>query len=174
MRHILTECTVAGQAEVWALASQIWEKKSDAVGVHEPLEVSLGGILSCGVQPEKARKEPGGRWTERFRRMVMIEAAHLIWKLRNDRVINEKAPPTMDEIGARWNLAMNRRLRLDCLLCDKKKFGKMALSKAAVLGTWSGTLVQEALFPRDWTESSGVLVGRSVGSMTVGHDYDPP
>jgi hypothetical protein len=59
------------------------------------------------------------------------------------------------------------KLRRDCLLTDKIKFGPLGLKKQLVLNTWSGILMDEALLPDDWT-NEGVLVG--IQSMDNKHD----
>ncbi|KAK0431919.1 hypothetical protein EV421DRAFT_1720077, partial [Armillaria borealis] len=91
--------------------------------------------------------------------ILISESAHLIWKIRNDRVINERSSHMPREITQRWSHAMNRRMRLDCILSNKKKFKKKAIQVSLVLKTWQGTLLEESTLPEDWTRKNGVLVG---------------
>ncbi len=64
----------------------------------------------------------------------------------------------MREIEQRWSHAINRQMRLDCILSDKKFFQKKAIRIPLVLKTWKGTLLYESSFPEDWTRENGVLV----------------
>ncbi|SJL00669.1 uncharacterized protein ARMOST_03982 [Armillaria ostoyae] len=154
MDHILTQCDAPGQNEVWNLAQRLWKQKTGL-----DLVITKGIIMSCGIQPPDTHKSLTKRGTERFRRLLVSESAHLIWKIRNDRVINERSNYTPREVEQRWLNAMNRRMRLDCTLPDKKKFRKKAIQISLVLKTWQGTLLQESSLPEDWTRENGVLVG---------------
>ncbi|KAF8912565.1 hypothetical protein CPB85DRAFT_1220060, partial [Mucidula mucida] len=150
MEHILTQCDVPGQREVWDLVSQMWTRKTG-----RPLQVNIGDIISCGIQPPNMSRKATTRGEERMRRILISESAHLIWKLRNERVINEKPPSSRREIENRFRYTINRRLELDCLLSDKKRFGKKAISKSLVLNTWRDVIPNDD----DRTRESGVLVG---------------
>ncbi len=46
MEHILTQCAVPGQQEIWDLAQLTWRKKTG----HD-FRVSIGDIMSCGTYP---------------------------------------------------------------------------------------------------------------------------
>ncbi|KAK0471826.1 hypothetical protein IW261DRAFT_1344102 [Armillaria novae-zelandiae] len=115
--------------------------------------------MLCGIQPPSVRRSRSRKGIERFRRILISESAHLIWKMRNDHVINNREHYSMREIEQRWLHAMNRHMRLDCLLSDQKKFRKKAIRKFLVLTTWQGALVNESSLQEDWTKDSGVLVG---------------
>ncbi|KAK0432570.1 hypothetical protein EV421DRAFT_2000587 [Armillaria borealis] len=147
MDHILTKCDAPGQSEVWSLAQQLWKQKTGT-----ELVITKGIIMSCSVQPLNTYKK-------RFHRILISESAHLIWKIRNDRVINERSSHTSREITQRWSHMMNRQMRLDCILSNKKKFKKKAIQVSLVLKTWQGTLLEESTLPEDWTRKNGVLVG---------------
>ncbi|KAG7445486.1 uncharacterized protein BT62DRAFT_896988, partial [Guyanagaster necrorhizus] len=65
------------------------------------------------------------------------------------------------EIEQRWLHMVNRRMRQDCILSDKKKFQKKAIqttNKNLVLITWAGSIMNEHQFLKDWMETVGVLV----------------
>ncbi|KAJ3818263.1 ribonuclease H-like protein [Lentinula raphanica] len=155
MEHILTTCQCNGQNEVWDLcrdlltrAGMTWEHPS------------IGDILACGLRQvnDKERKPDKGK--SRLYRIVVSESTHLIWKLRNNRVINGKDPPSKREIANKWHFIINSRLATDRLLTRKKTFGKRAIAASLVLRTWNGTLEDEGNLPEDWTREAGVLVGR--------------
>ncbi|KAJ7933230.1 hypothetical protein B0H13DRAFT_1457660, partial [Mycena leptocephala] len=80
------------------------------------------------------------RGTTRFYRILISESAHLIWRLKNERVINGKDPPAPAEIKNRWVYGLNVRLTIDCLMTNKAKYGKKALKKGLVLRTWGTCL----------------------------------
>jgi hypothetical protein len=58
MAHILTECSVPGQKEVWKLASALWGKKHKVW----PKIQNIGSITGCGLanfQDEEGRCRDG-------------------------------------------------------------------------------------------------------------------
>lgn len=138
-----------GQEFVCYPASELWKLKTG-----DDLRPSMGEIIACGAI-EKADKGE-----TRLLRIVVSESAHLIWKLRNERVIGGKNPASTREIKNRWCKSINNRLAFDCALTDTKKYGNKSLRKSVVRGTWSKVLRDEDRLPRNWfRESSGVLVG---------------
>jgi hypothetical protein len=95
----------------------------------------------------------------RLLRILITEAAHLIWKLRCERVIQkENAPFTKNEIKKKWTQVLNARLDLDRKLTHQR-FGKKALPKKLVKTTWQGILQNEETLPENWITNDGVLVG---------------
>ncbi|KAJ7728526.1 hypothetical protein B0H16DRAFT_1241223, partial [Mycena metata] len=92
-------------------------------------------------------------------RILISESAHLIWRLRNERVIQEKDPASQNEIHNRWLRAMNLRLKFDCAMTNAEKYGKRALRKDLVQKTWVRVLKNETTLPRDWMRETEVLVG---------------
>ncbi|KAF8960682.1 hypothetical protein BDZ97DRAFT_1665418 [Flammula alnicola] len=155
MEHILTECTASGQDEVWKLARELWEMKTDAPWP----EISLGTILASSNATFRTPEGHIQQGAMRFQRIMMSESAHLIWKMRCERVIqNENEPTTKAEVNKRWIKAINLRLEMDCRMTDSK-YEKKALAKGLVLDTWTGTLLNEDNLPQDWTRETGVLVG---------------
>lgn len=156
MEHILTECDAPGQKAVWELASELWNKKHG----EDLTEITFGEITACAAAIVGDPKKPNQGKT-RLRRIIISEAAHLIWKLRNDRVINEGEYQTRSMIKKRWKHTMNMRLRMDQLHTNKARYKKKALKKSIVLNTWNKTLHNEGDLPPDWSRELGVLVGIS-------------
>lgn len=151
MDHILTKCKHPGQAETWALANKIWLKKTG-----KNLDISLPDILSCGAI--KRRGKINDRGAMRLYRIIVSEAAHLIWKLRNERVIRERTISN-EEIENRWRYTINLRLKIDCL-STSERYGKRKTKPQDVATTWCQTLEGEDSLSQDWISSStGVLVG---------------
>ncbi|KAJ7133770.1 ribonuclease H-like domain-containing protein [Mycena crocata] len=158
MEHILTQCEVPGQKEVWALAKELWEKRNP-----EWPWPGLGAIITSGVALFKNKDgvvQPGDA---RLYRILMAESAYQIWLIRCDRVLKYNGVhPTEMEIQNRWVDAMNARLRFDCN-ATHRKWEKKALPVKTVLNTWKGVLMNESKLPDDWTGASGVLVGITAG-----------
>ncbi|KAJ3774187.1 hypothetical protein FB446DRAFT_640363 [Lentinula raphanica] len=121
---------------------------------------SIGDILACGLRQVNDKEGKPDKGKSRLYRIVVSESTHLIWKLRNNRVINGKDPPSKREIANKWHFIINSRLATDRILTRKKTFGKRAIAASLVLRTWNGTLEDEGNLPEDWTREAGVLVGR--------------
>ncbi|KAJ6488227.1 hypothetical protein C8R47DRAFT_953525, partial [Mycena vitilis] len=149
MEHILTKCEVSGQKEIWELASDLWKMKT---GEELPVPTK-GQVMAC------AAIKRGKAGTSRLYRILVSESAHLIWKLRNERVIQGKEPASEREIHNRWLKTINNRIAIDSTLTNSQKWGKKAINKSLVLETWSKTLKNEVNLPKDWTWETGVLVG---------------
>jgi ribonuclease HI len=156
LEHILTECESPGREIVWKEVENIWAKKNEK---WPPL--SLGGILGSGLaefRTEDGKKDEGA---ERLYRILMSEAAYLIWRLRNERVIDRDGEPASEqEIINRWNYHINYRLQVDITLANRRPDGKKpALAPKKILDTWSGTLDDEGKMPANWLREPRVLVG---------------
>ncbi|KAJ7762258.1 hypothetical protein B0H16DRAFT_1661894 [Mycena metata] len=144
MEHILSQCEIPGQSEVWALAKELWTKRNP-------------DWPWLGLGP--ASRMQTGRWDTRLYRILVTESAYLIWKLRGERIIqNGGKAPTEMEIHNRWVKTMNVRLQLDCSMTHPR-YERKALPAATVLKTCKGILDGEAQLSDDWTGVSGVLVG---------------
>ena len=162
MEHILTECEAPGQSEIWALARELWEKRTG----QELNEITVADILESPAIKEdtddKKLKEKRS-WENRFYRILITESAHLIWKIRCERVIrNEGELTTTNEVRSKWLAAVNLRLELDRKMTNPK-YKKKALNKSLVLSTWKGVLKNEQDLPDDWIREDGVLVGMDIG-----------
>ncbi|KAJ7616835.1 hypothetical protein DFH06DRAFT_1107689 [Mycena polygramma] len=156
LEHILLKCERPGQALVWSLAKELWRKKHPTWP-----ELSLGGILGCGLavfKNESGRTLPG---TARLYRILISESIFVIWKIRNDCVIKRDGESLAENaIQNKWLSAINLRLQFDCVLTNYKKYGKQNSIKASlVIQTWKSTLLDEEELPDDWTNKTGVLVG---------------
>ncbi|KAJ7146870.1 hypothetical protein C8R44DRAFT_598751, partial [Mycena epipterygia] len=149
MGHIITQCDAPGQNEIWALARELWEMKT---GDILP-KLVMGQIMACAANTR------GDVGTSRLFRILISESAHLIWRLRCERVIQEKEPTSQREIRSRWLKSMNNRLGLDCALTNESKYRKKAIDKLLVPNTWCKVLNDGEHLPKDWTRKAGVLVG---------------
>lgn len=153
MEHILTECSAPGQSQIWNLASTLWEgKKTDWT------PPSFANVLACGLTQIKDEKGMTLRGESRLYRIIVSESAYLIWKLRNERVINDRAPTAPAEIQNRWIATINHCLSQDCLLTNPK-YGSKTIKESKVKETSQGTLWDEENLSSDWNRKSRVLVG---------------
>jgi hypothetical protein len=92
MEHILIHCSSTPVNLIWSLAKNLWP--------HAPQEwptINLGTILGCGSlslplsntadQPDTTHPPLGHSGRTRLLIILLSEAAHLIWILRCERVI---------------------------------------------------------------------------------------
>lgn len=160
MEHILSECQAPGQRQVWRMAKELWQRRN-----KKWPRPSLGAVLSSPIAPFRTKAGKPKAGDARLYRILMTESAHLIWKLRNERVIRDtdeapKGVATKDEITARWTAAINARLAEDCALANQGKYGKRALPGNTVQKTWSKVLKDEDNLPPEWWAGKAeVLVG---------------
>ncbi|KAJ7601415.1 hypothetical protein B0H17DRAFT_969783, partial [Mycena rosella] len=156
LEHILLKCKRPGQAQIWALAKDLWLRKHTSWP-----ELSIGGALGCGLAAftdEKGRALPG---TSRFYRILISESIFIIWKIRNESVISKGGEPLpTNMIHNKWVHSINQRLLFDRILTNHAKYGKQnSINKSLVLQTWSATLLDEEDLPDDWIKEPRVLVG---------------
>ena len=82
-------------------------------------------------------------------------------RIRNNDTMEHKVMDS--EIHNRWKKAINKRLTIDQVLTNSR-FGKWALEKKPVRGTWKRCLTREEELPEDWTSIKGVLVGSAASA----------
>ncbi|KAF8302611.1 hypothetical protein DL93DRAFT_2067098, partial [Clavulina sp. PMI_390] len=123
-------------------------------------------VLTSVFAEFKARNGGPRRGAARLYNIVATEAAFIIWKFRNARVIGrddgEGDQPhrvTRREAVGALARVLNQRLSDDQRLTNRVKYGNKALSRDVVTSTWSGVLHNEARLPPDWLRQPGVLVG---------------
>ena len=162
MEHILTECNTPPRSLVWDLARQTWP--------HAPAlwpNINLGTILGTGclTLPEQEGRENVGQppqrtlneqATLRLLQIIISEAAHLIWVIRCERVIQGA---NIDEQGTtkRWYRAINERLTTDRITAYKTKRNKRSTKLAK--HTWKQLLKRNGTLPENWFHHREVLVG---------------
>ena len=167
MAHILTECSAPGQQDVWELVRFLWERRGSTW-----TPVTYGTILACGNADFTTPNQQPLPGPSRLFRILISEAAHLIWALRCRRVIeHEDDPskhPTRREITGRWRKVINNRLSIDQARTHPR-FLKKALKPELVLQTWTGTLHNEDDLPNDWINMRpGVLVSSGEPEQWLG------
>lgn len=168
--HILFQCRAPGSSVIWKAARDLWRKRRQEwpVGTVADVVASTLATFKNGETLQSGDNRLFG--------ILVTESAFLIWRLRNKRVcdeIPEDKWPESTEIRNAWLYAINRRLRLDVILTHAK-WGEKALKRKTVIQTWRGLLQDESNLPKDWTQSSGVLVGRDRQEHRQGPDRVPP
>ncbi|KAJ7689062.1 hypothetical protein B0H17DRAFT_937800, partial [Mycena rosella] len=120
-----------GQEQVWGeSASDLWKLKTGA-DLPKP---TTGQIMACAAIK---RRDAG---TTRLFRILVSESAFLVWRLRNERMINRENPTSARAIHNRWLKLINNRLGLDHAMTNEHKYGKRAVKKTLVLKTWRKVL----------------------------------
>ncbi|KAH9932942.1 uncharacterized protein B0H18DRAFT_870854, partial [Fomitopsis serialis] len=159
VEHILFECPATGQREIWQIIAALWRKKGLPWST-----LTMIDILALGLKEwtnEKSKFRPGAT---RLWKIMISEAAHLVWKLRCDRVIGHQDERDWEHsaIYVRCKLAyiLNSRLSID-VEATRKRYGDRALSRDLVLATWNAVIYDELALPEDWTKCKGFLVGSS-------------
>ena len=158
MEHIITDCTAPGREQIWALANELWRKRSPT-----PIPTNYGTLLGCCLS--NFRKENGkpDKGLNRLFRIIVSESMYLIWKLRCERTITWCDDPlkvhSTYEIHNKWLQAINSRLKIDSVHTNKKIFKKKVIDKELVLKTWKNCIYNELHETGDWCGKTGVLVG---------------
>ncbi|KAI0686120.1 hypothetical protein C8T65DRAFT_712418 [Cerioporus squamosus] len=157
LEHILLECDAPGQAEVWECVNGSL-RQARVPDFRKTLGVVLGAPAL--TIRELATKCSAGQ--QRLTRILLMEAVHMIWKMRCERVIQHEGDPekwiTKAAVRARWVAALNRRLRIDQGL-TVTRLQKKAVSRDLVLSTWDSMVLNRDNLPEDWIGKPGVLVG---------------
>ncbi|EJD38137.1 hypothetical protein AURDEDRAFT_28217, partial [Auricularia subglabra TFB-10046 SS5] len=149
MDHILFECTAPGQEAIWREVRVLWSR----TGLQWP-GVNFGTTFGCGknfgttfgcgkmtVCDQDGHVLPG---PSRLFRILTSEAAFLIWKIRNERRIQNKDDPekhvSETEIINRFRSTIERRFRVDVNMTNRKRYKSKALKWKTMAQTWERVL----------------------------------
>ncbi|KAI9511695.1 hypothetical protein F5148DRAFT_974774 [Russula earlei] len=162
MDHILIYCEATPCNTIWSLAKETWPHAP-----HLWRDINLGTILGCGCltfpnqdieqhhDQNRHRRIPKG--ATRLLQILISEAAHLIWVIRCERVIQDHTHQE-SETHTRWFHAINTRLTNDKIIATLIKQDKRAFK--LVRDTWEPVLRKTMDLPNDWIFNREVLVGR--------------
>ncbi|KAH9850137.1 hypothetical protein C2E23DRAFT_735656, partial [Lenzites betulinus] len=158
LAHILLSCRAPGRRVIWGLATAALERKGIRA-CPDSLGLALAPHMFL-VRDEKGA--PHGANT-RVARIVLSEAAYLIWTLRCERVIAWERDPnrshTAREITRKWEWSLTKRLRMDQAAARRAGPKKRSALIATVEKTWGGIIRNAETLPPDWALCAGVLVG---------------
>jgi hypothetical protein len=174
MSHIILHCRETTVNTVWELTKKFWPHE----GVQWPV-LSIGTILGCvclEAEGGNKNRRNGREWTgddqrgvTRLLQILISEAAHLIWVLCCERVIQEKQH-NVREVVARWEKAINRRLTKDKITATIIKRLKSYTRLVEV--TWKDVLGKLSVLPDRWIHDCEVLVGMCYGRLAIVSDVD--
>ena len=118
MDHILLECEAPGQRTVWEEMRALWSR----TGLEWP-EINLGIIMGCALVKIRDQSGKPRAGESRLFRILTSESAFLIWKIRNERRIQNQDDPEKhaieQEIIARWRAQIEKRLRIDAQMTSR-------------------------------------------------------
>ena len=158
MEHILTECDAPGREQIWTLANELWNKRSQTA-----IPTSYGTLLGCCLSNFKKQNGKSDKGLNRLFRIIVSESMYMIWKIRCERTIMWDNDPTKThsayEIHNKWLQAINTRLKMDSVQTNTKIFKKKTLDPKTVLRTWKNCLKDNLHETRNWCGKTGVLVG---------------
>ena len=158
MEHILTECDAPGREQIWTLANELWNKRSQTA-----IPTSYGTLLGCCLSNFKKQNGKSDKGLNRLFRIIVSESMYMIWKIRCERTITWDNDPTKThsahKIHNKWLQAINTRLKMDSVQTNTKIFKKKTLNPKTVLRTWKNCLKDNLHETRNWCGKTGVLVG---------------
>ena len=162
MEHILIDCQEPTARIIWNLAKEFWPHTT----IPWP-NINFGLILGCGsvsthqendqAQPPQNNETHQTSIGKRLLQILISESAHLIWVLRCERVIQGKNL-TANEITARWQRVMNKRLTEDKTIATLIKRDQYTIQRTR--STWEKALMKQGEIPEAWIYHDEVLVGR--------------
>ncbi len=154
MTHIMFECNARGQELVWDLLKQTWSFTKE--NWKEPAWGTVFGAACAVFKTPKATRKIA---VESLWCILCTEAAHLIWRLRCERVIqNEGTEFSVTEVTNRFYSALDSRLNLDRRTAAMTT-SKKGLRPQEVEQVWLPILERRDNLPPRWVVDSGVLVG---------------
>jgi len=160
LAHIITECDSMEKNTIWEQTNELWKRRYD-----DDIPMSEGAVLGGGLacfEKENGRPDTA---KNRLYRILITEAAHLIWVLRCERRIAGGDSPenyhSQEAVKNRWYRKINERLQIDCLLTNKYLYEGRAQKTKTVYNTWAKCSTNTEDLHRDWCRNPGVLVGKT-------------
>lgn len=111
------------------LTNDVWARDSQT-----EILTTFGSILGCGLAAfETEGKLDKGKG--RLFHILVSETAYLVWRLRNERRIQDAEGPTKstNEIYNRWMSTINKRITLDGPLTNAARFKSNTIKRKLVL-----------------------------------------
>lgn len=141
MKHILIRCNKSAVNIIWQAAKNLWPH-DDVPWPNPSLGIALGfGAISLPEQPiperDIAKHLAKQKGVVRLLQILISEAAHLIWVLRCERVIQDETHHD-NEIKKRWTVMINRQLPDDKIVAPKIKRDRTHIQKTK--NTWEKVL----------------------------------
>jgi exonuclease III len=161
MEHILLECDSTARKAIKNAEKELWQTRTNVPFPEENIGIRLGAAL---VQLSNKRGSQDSQGLERFWRIVQSETDQTIWNIRCEARIARgdrlEERHTEAEAVNRWRSAIERRLNIERITADAKRFGKLAIDRDIVMATWDSVIERHGEDDNGWIEHGGVLVGR--------------
>ena len=148
----------------YLVGALLWAKKGlewKGVRLEDIVNVGLTAGVISGPKTVPAQA--------RLWRILITESAHLIWRLRCERVIGHDEDTnwehTAKAVAAKWRRVMDSRLRQD-VTATSPRFGRLAVDAKLVRDTWRD------LVPTQKSASAQGQWTRSIDRVLVGIDPD--
>ena len=158
IEHLLTECDATERQTIWDQTNALWRRRYD-----DDIPTTEGAVLGGGLANFKKMDGKPDAAKNRLYRILITEAAHLIWVLRCERRIASSDSPegyhTVEAVRNRWYRKINERMQVDCLLTNDYLYGRKAQKTRKVYDTWAKCSTNTEDLHRDWCRHPGVLVG---------------
>lgn len=115
LNHILLECSKPEEGKI------IWKKKIPVL----PGLRNSDSIIACTMAKFRNTDSKPNVGANRLYRIITSQSGHLIWKLRNRRILEPKlnrvlVKPVNTEIHNKWLSTINSRLALDIAITNTK------------------------------------------------------
>ena len=162
MDHILTGCDYMAQTTIWNSAEELWPYEEGTWP-----RISLGVIIGCNALNVEVTKETKDRRGQtqivkkndqgatRLLKIIISEAAYLIWILRCERAISGNNRMER-EIRALWRRVINRKLSEDKITATKVLRQKHYIN--IVENTWGQALrKRHSNLPDNWINRNVVF-----------------
>ncbi|KAA1474318.1 hypothetical protein DENSPDRAFT_803901 [Dentipellis sp. KUC8613] len=160
LEHILVECPHPTTQLVWKMATDLWPHDAESWP-----DISLGLIIACGSLEVRTRNHAPAsdppnnavlrphQGASRLLRILIAEAAHLIWRLRCERVIGG-CTHSANAIATRWHRELTDRLTTDRIITTRLRHRHA--DQQLMRHTWEDVLERPE---PDWHTNLEVLVG---------------
>ena len=70
-----------------------------------------------------------------------------------------------EEITNWWLALINMRLKFNCLMANKHRYGHKGIDPSVVMKMWNSVLQDERGLPENWISDAGVSVGMRAGGL---------
>ena len=158
-QHIVESCRSTETTVIRQATNELWRRK-----YTEDLIITEGTVLGCGLANFVKENGKPDAAKNRLYRILISEAAHLIWILRCERRIQGTDRPDQNHlermVQKKWYNKINERMQIDCLLTNRYLYDRKALKTKAVYNTWTECSTNTEDLHREWCRHPGVLVGR--------------
>jgi hypothetical protein len=165
IEHILLECTSTTRRVIKKAERDLWRRRMNEPFPADDLGTRIGAGLIYFGGKRGSRKHKG---LERFWRILQSETDQTLWTLRCKARIargdRQEECHSIDKALNRWQSALERRMNLDRITADRKRFGKIATDRDLVRDTWKRVATRKG-GDGNWIERGRVLVGTRQGQQ---------